>query len=51
MGVLTGLSEQLDDEEEFGKSHDVWRWVAVIEVLLNDLFRTTEEEWTEAADS
>lgn len=48
--VLTGLAEEFDELEEFDKSHDVRRWIAVDEVLLNDLFQTTEQ-WPEIADS
>ena len=48
--VLTGLAEELDELEEYDKAHDVQRWVAVDEVLLNDLFQTTEQ-WPEIAGS
>jgi hypothetical protein len=48
--VLTGLSEEFDELEEYDKSHDVARWVAVDEVLLNDLFQTSEQ-WPEIAGS
>ena len=37
--VLMGLAEEFDELEELDKSHDVQRWVAVNEVLLNDLFQ------------
>jgi hypothetical protein len=48
--VLTGLAEELDELEEYDKAHDVQRWVAVDEVLLSDLFQTTEQ-WPEIAGS
>ncbi len=46
--VLMGLAEEFDELEEYDKSHDVRRWVAVDEVLLNDLFQTSEQ-WPEIA--
>jgi len=50
MHALTGLSEVFDELEDFDKSQAVFRWVAVLEVLLNDLFQTTEE-WPEFDES
>jgi len=50
MHVLTGLSEEFEELEDFDKSHDIFRWVAVLELLLNDLFQTTED-WPELTDS
>jgi hypothetical protein len=44
------LSEVFDELEDFDKSQAVFRWVAVLEVLLNDLFQTTEE-WPEFDES
>ena len=43
--VLTSLVQQLEDQED-DEAHCFWRWVAVGETLLNDIFRTTEE-WSE----
>ena len=45
-----GLAEEFDELEEFDKSHDVRRWVAVDEVLLNDLSQMSEQ-WPEIAGS
>jgi hypothetical protein len=49
MHVLDALSDTLDEQEEFDRAQSVFRWVAVLEVLLNDVFQTTEE-WPEFAD-
>jgi hypothetical protein len=48
--VLTGLAEEFDELEEYDKAQDVQRWVAVDEVLLNDLFQVTQQ-WPEIAGS
>ena len=44
--VLTSLSDTFDDQEDFGRAHDAYRWVAVLELLLNDLFQTSED-WSD----
>ena len=43
--VLTSLVEEVDEQGD-EKASCFWRWVAVGETLLNDIFRTTEE-WCE----
>ena len=50
MHVLAKLSEMFDEQEDFDRSQAVFRWVAVREVLLNDVFQSTED-WPEFAEA